>query len=103
MKNYEFRRHLRLIEKILIRSKNNRLILVNEDYSKLQQIEIDKICSTNVQITGQINCTSADDTKKKITELVKADKEPLMPQGQLKYIILGPIKLKDLEPEQLHV
>ncbi len=104
MKNYEFRNHLKVIQKILIKSKNNRLILVNQEYSDIQQRKIDSICSVNLQIVGQIKRTSENfDVTQEITNLVNADKEPFIHKDELSYVIMGQIRSKNSDEDQLHV
>jgi len=104
MKNFEFRNHMIIILAVLKKSKNNRLILVNQDYTEIQQRKIDRLCSKTTQIVAQIKLTSDKfDARKEITKIVKANKEPFIPKEELSYVILGSVRSKNSEAEQLRV
>jgi len=104
MKHWEFRNHMQIILAVLKQSKNNRLVIVNQDYTDIQQRHIDRLFAKTEQIVGQIKLSSEKfDSRKEITRIVKACKEPFMSEGELSYVILGCVRSKNSEAELLHV
>ena len=103
MKDHAFILHLEMIYKIIIKSKDTRIILLHNDYTTKQQKTIDSVCRGTTQIIGQITHSDAEKTVDEISRLIRANHEPFTAKDQIRYVIVGQSSQKNSEAEQLHV
>ena len=83
--------HMKLIHNFLIKSKNTRIILLQNDYTTNQQKTIDSVCRRTYQIVGQVIHTNTEEIIDEISRLIIANHEPFTSRDQIKYIIIGKV------------